>query len=308
MASSSAEPVIQLAQKYRAEFEQTYDGLRQRSAQLSERAKQHLQQFQDQAKDLQPLAQQKKEELAKIVADMSPVEGLQTARLLDTYAWTAVLLFTYSLVSTLTTYLLAPFVGMVLDGLPSAVLAYALVPYVAYKHVQQQAGDDGTLRFKLLAFAAVEGLLIGNLFADRTLSTAGPLTFLTPLAIGIGAQLTEGKLGNSRQALLGATVGSGLALHLVFGLLSSQLSFAYFLLALAYSACGFVSLQIYLKYQLSDQNAPTHLYQFGVFCGVVAAQAVVLALFGGSHESMEQLKEKAKEKAANAKEYLGSKL
>ncbi|KAI6238909.1 hypothetical protein M3Y99_00648700 [Aphelenchoides fujianensis] len=306
-SSSSVQPVVDLAQKYRSEFEQQYEGLRQRSVQLSERAKERLQQLQEQAKELQPLAQQKKDELAQIVVDQvrsgsvgpvalplhslslttyslqSPIEGVQAGRVLETFAWTAVLQLTYAAVATGTGIALAPLVGLVLDGLPAFALAYGLLPYLAYRHVQQPGADD-TARFKLLAFAAVEGLLVGFLMADRYLTTFGPLSFLTPLAIGVGAQLTEGKLGPSRQAFLGATVGSGLGLHLVLGLLGGQLSFAYLLLALAYSAVGLVTLQLYLKYQLADQSAPTHLYQLGFFLGALGAQAVVYGLFGGSYE------------------------
>ncbi|KAI6224487.1 hypothetical protein M3Y99_01389500 [Aphelenchoides fujianensis] len=282
-SSSSVQPVVDLAQKYRSEFEQQYEGLRQRSVQLSERAKERLQQLQEQAKELQPLAQQKKDELAQIVADQSPIEGVQAGRVLETFAWTAVLQLTYAAVATGTGLALAPLVGLVLDGLPAFALAYGLLPYLAYRHVQQPGADD-TTRFKLLAFAAVEGLLVGFLMADRYLTTFGPLSFLTPLMIGVVAQLTEGQLGPSRQAFLGATVGSGLALHLVLGLLGGQLSFAYLLLALAYSAVGLVTLQLYLKYQLADQSAPTHSYQLGFFLGALGAQAVVYGLFGGSYE------------------------
>ncbi|KAI6233237.1 hypothetical protein M3Y99_00935500 [Aphelenchoides fujianensis] len=297
-SSSSVQPVVDLAQKYRSEFEQQYEGLRQRSVQLSERAKERLQQLQEQAKELQPLAQQKKDELAQVVVDQSPIEGVQAGRVLETFAWTAVLQLTYAAVATGTGIALAPLVGLVLDGLPAFALAYGLLPYLAYRHVQQPGADD-TGRFKLLAFAAVEGLLVGFLMADRYLTTFGPLSFLTPLMIGVVAQLTEGKLGPSRQAFLGATIGSGLALHLVLGLLGGQLSFAYLLLAVAYSAVGLVTLQLYLKYQLADQSvrsagrstplilplqAPTHSYQLGFFLGALGAQAVVYGLFGGSYE------------------------
>ncbi|KAI6233649.1 hypothetical protein M3Y99_00878900 [Aphelenchoides fujianensis] len=243
----AVEPIAQLAQKYRTEFEQQFDGLRQRTSQLADQAKEKANQLQEQAKDLQPLAMQKKDELAQVVADQSPVDGLKTDRVLETYAWTAVLQFTYSL------------------------------------HIQLPGADDLTIRFKLLAFAAVEGLLVGFLLSDRYLTTGGPLTFLTPLVIGLVAQLAEGKLGSSRQTFLGATVGSSLALHLVLGLLGGQLSFAYLLLAVLYTALGLVTLQLYLKHQLADQRPRT-----GISSPTSSApwslKALIYALFGGSYE------------------------
>lgn len=234
--------------------------------------------------------------------------------MLETYAWTAVLQLTYSAVAAGTGLALAPLLGLALDGLPAFALAYGLLPYLAYRHVQQPGADD-TARFKLLAFAAVEGLLVGFLLADRCLSTGGPLTFLTPLVCPpLSALLThsppaaDDRRGRAADGGQARTESPGLhRRHRRLGpraapragparrpalvrlppaggrLLGGRPRLAPALPQVPAGRPVGESTPV-LRPLISRLQAPTHLYQLGYFLGALGAQAIVYALFGGSYE------------------------
>uniref|UniRef100_A0A1I8ANA0 Multidrug DMT transporter permease n=1 Tax=Steinernema glaseri TaxID=37863 RepID=A0A1I8ANA0_9BILA len=164
------------------------------------------------------------------------------------------------------------------------LLAYVFLPVMVFAQLRKPSTNDSLLRFKMLAVAAGQGVLIGFLLSDRYLSTMQPLSFITPICIGVVAQLAQSSIQDKRTSIFAACLGSGLALHVVLGLVLGQLGFSYLLLALLYTAVGFCTLQIFFKFMASDYAQPTHIYQYGYFCAAIYCQALVFFLLGGPAE------------------------
>ncbi|TKR86936.1 hypothetical protein L596_011430 [Steinernema carpocapsae] len=183
---------------------------------------------------------------------MEPIEGVQHKRVMETFTWAGVLEIGAFSGGILSSIVMASILGMFFDGFPAFALAYILLPAMIFAELQKPVANDTMLRFKMLAVAAVQGMLVGFLISNRYLSTMQPFSFITPLCIGIVAQIAESKIMNNRTQTLAACLGSGLALHLVLGLVLGQLGFSYLLLALLYTGVGFVTMQLFFKNMASD--------------------------------------------------------
>lgn len=85
--------------------------------------------------------------------------------------------------SQVSSYLLYPFVGLILGSFWSSILAFVLLPALICSHIKNTNDNERTTRFKLFTFALIEGLLMGYLFSHRYLTSIQPFAFLTPLAI-----------------------------------------------------------------------------------------------------------------------------
>ncbi|CAD5231473.1 unnamed protein product [Bursaphelenchus xylophilus] len=266
------EPIVQLGGKYKEELSATFEGLRQRSSVSVAAAQEQLQLLQQQAEQLK---QSSPEALVGTLQDLSPVE-VPTPKLLDTFGWLTVMEVTKTVVSVLTSYLLAPFIGLFFESLTAIVLAYGVVPALLYRQLTATESDTEH-RFYLLSAAAAEGLLVGFIINNRYLAASQPIAAVTPLFIALVAQLGEGKFP-SRQAFLGATLGSGVLAHLALSILFGSLSFPGFLLSALYAGVGFASIQLLLK----DSQAPSYKYQFIYFIGAILSQGIVFGIFGGA--------------------------
>lgn len=167
--------------------------------------------------------------------------------MLELFAWTAVVQFSFRVSFLVGAYLLAPVIGLALSRNGAAIIAYVLLPYLAYLQLQQ-SGSDELLRHRLLNFAALEGLATGYLLSRSYLATMQPLSAITPLVIALSVHLLGPKLANSRPSLYGAAIGGGVVVHLVIGVSSAQLSVPYFLLTLLHAGIGFAVLQTFYKF------------------------------------------------------------
>lgn len=179
-----------------------------------------------------------------------PLADAKSTQVLETFAAAAVTQLTFRLTSIVGAYLLAPFVGLALDHSSAALLAYVLLPYLTYLKISQKDSDENN-RFKLLAFAVAEGVLVGFLLANRYLATGQPLLTLSPLIVALSVQLLGASLAANRVQLHGVAIGGGVAVHLVLGLVAGQLSFPYLLLVLLNAGIGFATLQLFYKYAAS---------------------------------------------------------
>lgn len=284
-AMEPMQPVKELADKYRVEFQETYEGLRQRSLQLGDSLQHYLEQANQKIHELEPQLKQEGNYLVDTLQNMAPIETTYQSKLLGTFAWTALLQFAYLVSSAVSAIALYPLIGLVLGGFSASLLSLVLLPYLAYLQVQLPNTDDVQARFKLLGLALVEGLLNGFLFSNRQISSVEPLAFLTPLAIALAAQL----MGNKSQRLpvLSACAGSGLVVQLMMGAVLGQLSAPYLLLTLLYGGIAFSSLQIYFKHHdtIDGSDHGNHLMMLAFFMAAVYAEVLVVGLFGFSKNS-----------------------
>ncbi|KAK0411610.1 hypothetical protein QR680_005743 [Steinernema hermaphroditum] len=286
---ATVEPVLELAAKYRGEFEETFGGLRSRAQIIRQTLQEQVATSQQQFESIQPQLNAKKEELIHTLKNMAsePVEGVQHRRIMETFTWAGVLSAGAFIGGIISSLLLSSIIGLFFDALPAFLLAYILLPVMMFLDIRKATADDTVLRFKMLAIAAAQGTLIGFLISERYLSTMQPLSFITPLCIGLFAQLAESKVLNNRTHIFAACLGSGLVVHLLLGLVLGQLGFSYLLLSLLYTAVGYGTLQLFFKYMAEDYAQPSHVYQYAFFCAAIYCQALVFFLFGGPYHLVE---------------------
>ncbi|KAI1701455.1 interactor of ZYG-11 domain-containing protein [Ditylenchus destructor] len=291
-ASSVVEPVKQLVGKYRSEFESVYDNVRQQSLELSNDLQQYAQQITEQLHAAEPQLKQQGKEIAQALQSMEPVEQVQNLKLLEQYSWIGVMQLAIFVSSTVSSYVLYPIVGLVLNGFSASVLCFALLPYLAYLHLSKlplnatldAQSMDKQARYQLLAFALVEGLLSGFVFASRHLDSMEPLAFLTSLGIALAAQVLSGlPSGNQRAVLLGGCVGAGLTMQLTLGFVLGQISASYVLLSLLYAGLAYSALQLQIDQKQASVNP--HIAMLAFVVAALFVEALVVGLFGVSHAS-----------------------
>uniref|UniRef100_A0A915DHD0 Uncharacterized protein n=1 Tax=Ditylenchus dipsaci TaxID=166011 RepID=A0A915DHD0_9BILA len=278
-------PVKELAEKYRVEFQEGYELVRQRSAQLGDTLQQYLQQANEKVQAFEPQLKQEGNDLVLTLQNMEPVDGLLKAKFLGMFSWISVLQVAYFVSSVISATILYPLVGLVLHGFYAALLSFVLLPSLAYLEVQNSPVDSQA-RFKLLALALSQGLLNGFIYANRQLSSVEPLAFLSPLAIALAAQMM-GNSSNQRLPILGVCIGSGSALQLVLGMIMGQLSIPYVMLALLYGGIAFCALQLYFKHHahIDGSAHADHAFMLAYSLAAVCAQGLVLGLFGYAKNS-----------------------
>lgn len=282
------EPVLTLANQYKGEFQDEYTQLRKRVLAARDELTAKAQAYQKQLTDMQPVLQKHKEEVVGVLKNQAPVADLDTAKLMATFMWTAVLLVGATIGGIFGGTLLAPILSLFVSGFYAFVAAYIALPaamfYYMRKPVEQNKQNDSDRRHALFAFSVVEGLLAGFVLSNRALIGAPPLAALTPAIMGLGAQIGSSVIGKDRIKLLGVTLGGGFMLHMVLGFVLG-LSFPYILLALLYTTTGFVALQLYLK-NVGKDTVFTHNYQLGFIYAVLVSQLLVYTIFGGEPSEM----------------------
>ncbi|CAJ0572378.1 unnamed protein product, partial [Mesorhabditis spiculigera] len=273
--------VAALANKYRAEFEETFETLRARAIKLQTDAPQLIQETQA---NVEPY---KQEFITTVQAtgDVTTPPGL----VLTTLSWSTVLVLASTVASFVSGYVFAPVLGLAVGGAGALVLALGALPAYSYWSLNQDiaaSASDVTIRFRLLTAAAVQGLLVGFILQNSYLSGAP----IAPLLLGIAAAaypFAAEKFGGNRQMLLGASVGSALGATLVLGLLSGYLTLPYLLLSGLYAGVTAVTLQ-YMYKNVTAETAPTYNYQLALLVSFAAARLVVHLIFGmGPDASLE---------------------
>ncbi|CAJ0572655.1 unnamed protein product, partial [Mesorhabditis spiculigera] len=233
--------VAALANKYRAEFEQTFEALRARALKLQADAPQLIQETQA---NVEPY---KQDFITTVQAtgDVTTPPGV----ILSTLSWATVLVLFSTVASFASGYLFAPILGLAIGGAGALVLALGALPAYSYYTLNQDiaaSASDVTIRFRLLAAAVIQGLLVGFILQNSYLSGAP----IASLILGVAAAaypFAAEKFGGNRQMLLGASVGSAVGVTLVLGLLSGYLTLPYLLLSALYGGVTAVTLQYMYK-------------------------------------------------------------
>ncbi|VDM45784.1 unnamed protein product [Toxocara canis] len=269
-----------------------------------------VQQYQQQLNELQPVVNQQKDELILTLKDQSELSGIDNTKLAATFTWTSIMLFGMTIGFILSKYILAPVLSLFISGFYAALAAYAVIPAVAYYYLAMPAeGDvkelDTFRRHCLLGVAFVEvgcvfGMLNGFLFSERAIPGLPPPAPLAAFAIGIGPLVASSFIANfflfdessvmkiliffapikfdnssDRMKLMAVTLGGAFAADLVMGF-ATGLSTGFLILALLYTAAGFVVLQVYLK--KGNGEAATHIYQLAFLVAVIYSQGIAYSL------------------------------
>ncbi|CAJ0961462.1 unnamed protein product, partial [Mesorhabditis belari] len=256
--------VTSLAHKYRAEFEQTLDGLRQRALKLQEQAPELISQTQA---NIEPY----KKDFVDTVQALGEVVT-PPLTILQTLSWSAVLVLASTIASYASAYVFAPILSLAIGGFGALGLALAAVPMYTAWTIQEDLAAKATdmvIRFHLLAAALVEGLLVGLLLQNSYLSGA-PLADVLLAITAVAYPFAADKVGHNRQMLLGASVGTSVGVTLLLGLLSGYFTLPYLVLTLLYGAITAVTLQ-YIYKNVTSTSAPTYTYQLALLVAFTAA-------------------------------------
>ncbi|VDM44984.1 unnamed protein product [Toxocara canis] len=244
---ATMEPIAQLANQYMEEFEE----LKKQTLTLGDTLSVKAQQYQQELNQLQPVINQQKDELISTLQDQSELSGVDKAKMTATFTWTGVMLAGMGVGFILSKYALAPVLSLFISGFLATIAAYAVLPALAYYYFAGPVeGDskelDAYRRHCLLGVAIAEGALNGLLFCQRVIPGLPPPASLTAFAIGIGSQAGSTFIGNDRTKLMAVTLGGALGADMAMGI-ATGLSAGFLMLALLYTAVGFVILQVYLK-------------------------------------------------------------
>uniref|UniRef100_A0A1I7YJ82 Restin n=1 Tax=Steinernema glaseri TaxID=37863 RepID=A0A1I7YJ82_9BILA len=129
---ATMEPVLELAAKYRSEFEETINGLRQRSLTIGQAVQEKVTTSQQQFESVQPQINAKKEELLQTLQNMEPVAKLQHKSVMETFAWAGVLNTGSFVGGILGSVFLSSLIGLFFDTFPALLLAYVFLPVMVF--------------------------------------------------------------------------------------------------------------------------------------------------------------------------------
>uniref|UniRef100_A0A0N5BHH9 Protein YIPF3 n=1 Tax=Strongyloides papillosus TaxID=174720 RepID=A0A0N5BHH9_STREA len=275
--------VAQLAQKYQDEFQRNAI---ETGDTITITAREAVSTVQQKVDSIAPTAIGFKDYFISVVTDFKETK-IHSNDILNIMLWSSILVLGSKITSTLSHFLLHPFIHLVFDGSTALYLSAIFIPvYVHFKQSREPLSEEKS-RFRLLAYAGIQGLIVGYIQQDSFLLFSDPFAFLGLAVMGLSALFLHPVLGESRLNYLVAVTGSGFAVHFVIGLLFGQLGFIYLLMALLYTAAAFILLQYYLN--PAETKAMPHLYMYYNFIAVMYIQLVFYYVFGYTKEDYKKL-------------------
>ncbi|VDM48176.1 unnamed protein product [Toxocara canis] len=154
------EAVKRLSNKYQSEFDDEIDRLKQWSANFKEDINKEVLFYEQQLTDLHPFISAKKDEFMSCLLDLSPVEQLDTEKLMATFIWTGILLIATTIGGLLGGMILKPILSLVVGGFFVFLAAYFVLPSMAWhylhKPIKHNAENDCKCRHTLVVFCLLE--------------------------------------------------------------------------------------------------------------------------------------------------------
>uniref|UniRef100_A0A0K0EN09 Chemotaxis protein n=1 Tax=Strongyloides stercoralis TaxID=6248 RepID=A0A0K0EN09_STRER len=280
---ASTKEISQLAQQYQEEFQRN---VVETGDVVTHTAREAVSTIQQKVDTITPTALEMKDHFISIITNFSETT-INYKEILTIMFWSSIMVLGCKIVATLTHYFLHPFVGLVFDGYTALYLTAIFIPvYVHFKQSREPLNDEKS-RFRLLAYAGIQGITVGYIQMDSFLLSADPYAFVGLAIMGLSALFLYPILGGSRLNYLIGVVGSGFGFHFVLGLILGQLGFIYLLMALLYSAAAFILLQYYL--QASSSKNLAHLYMYYNFVAVIYIQLVFFYIFGYTKDNYKKL-------------------
>uniref|UniRef100_A0A914UJQ8 Uncharacterized protein n=1 Tax=Plectus sambesii TaxID=2011161 RepID=A0A914UJQ8_9BILA len=269
---TAMEPVAALMIKHRDEFETTVASLCLSSTALGVDALRRLQQLHT---TLEPQLHAK----WTTIQDLSPLPStVHCGFLLETYAWTAVLLIALRVGQLFGALLIGPLLlGLLFNTGTLVALTYILLPVYFFVYNRKHAElTESDRRMLLLALALVLGATSGYLTSERMLPVDAPLPFVLPLVVAISAQALGVRLASNRRLFLAVTMGASAGVYMLFGAATGQLEMAYMLMVAITVTVSTVQLQL----TIGDANIIVS--QLSGLVLALYTQLLFLALFGSS--------------------------
>uniref|UniRef100_A0A0M3IDJ4 Membrane spanning protein n=1 Tax=Ascaris lumbricoides TaxID=6252 RepID=A0A0M3IDJ4_ASCLU len=226
------EPVMQLANQYKDEFEE----IKKQTLTLGDTISAKAQRYQQELNQMQPVINQQKDELISTLQDQSALSGIDNVKMTATFIWTGIMLSGMTVGLIVTKYALAPVLSLFISGFYATLAAYVVLPAMAFYYFTGPAEGD---------------------------------------AKELDVYRRHCLLGIAIAELMAVTLGGALATDLAIGM-ATGLSAGFLLLAVLYTAVGYVVLQLYLK--KGNGEAMTHIYQLAFLVAVVYSQGIVYSL------------------------------
>ncbi|VDK55530.1 unnamed protein product [Anisakis simplex] len=210
-----------------------------------------VKEYQAKLNEMQPVINERKDEMIAMIKDQSALSDIDNSKLSAVFVWAGVMLFAMSVAFILSKCILSSIIGLFVTKFYGIILAYTIMPALAYYYITTPIEGDANLvdrlrRFRLLGVALAEGALNGFLLCERAIPGVPPPASLCAFSVGLMPVLASSTIGNDRMKLIGVTVGGAFVMDLAIGCVTG-LSAGFLVLCVLYSAAGFVILQIYLK-------------------------------------------------------------
>ncbi|CAJ0575228.1 unnamed protein product, partial [Mesorhabditis spiculigera] len=276
-----------LATKYRNEFEETIEGLRDRAGKL-----------QDQAPKLLAKAQAKFDPIRDDALRTIQAQGDVTAPQGPIFAalyWASILATAAGLASIIAPLLLGGVVRAILGREGAFLISTIVLPAYAFWDVKQAIADgqsDKAIRFRLLGVALVEGALIGCVLQNSFLAGAPSFSFYLSVVANVYPMVVE-KFGRNRQMLIGASVGAGAGALAIVGILWGSFCPPYILITALYASITAAVLQ-FLYRDVTNNTAPTYVHQLSLLLGLMASDVLIYLVLGMDSEAYARYRQKAR--------------
>ncbi|CEF62196.1 Protein of unknown function DUF856, Caenorhabditis species family-containing protein [Strongyloides ratti] len=271
---ASTQEISQLAQQYQEEFQRN---VIETGDVVTQTAREAVTTIQQKVDNLTPAALGWKDHFVGIITNFGEAT-INNKEIFTMMFWSSIMVLGCKIAATLTHYLIHPFVGMVLDGSTALYLSAIFIPVYAHFKQSREPLNDEKSRFRLLAWAAIQGVIVGYIQTESFLISSDPLAFMGLAIMGVSALFLHPILGGNRLNYLVGIVGSGFGFHFVLGLILGQLGFIYLFMALLYSVAAFILLQHYI--QASSSTNMVHLYMYYNFIAIIYIQLVFYYIFG----------------------------
>ncbi|CAD6198354.1 unnamed protein product [Caenorhabditis auriculariae] len=274
-AAGSINDTIQNYAAYQSEVSELVNVVRRRGQELAETGPAILG---DVGSSIKPQA----DELIAAVQDFSeaPIPG---AAIAQTFTYASVLLVGAFFGSFIGSYIVGPILSLFLLKFGAVLLALVVFPLIAFgvvRRLQAAGSPDQEIRGTLGGLTLIQSLLVGFSISGHYANQ--PLIFLTPVIISFVLPAALRAVGNNRANVLGAALGASVAVHLLLGAISGNISFSYLLLTLAYAGIAGAAIQVLIKDQAAASTMQVYAYEFGIAFGFLIAKLIVFGLFGMS--------------------------
>jgi hypothetical protein len=270
------------AERYIQELKEHGEFLKTKALNCKEEAAVKAEQIQTLVRDTQGVLQPKVKQIARevemVAKDMSPVSSAEHRILTESYMWTAICLFAFTLAQVVGK-LLHPIIGLFLTSpLVRLIIVMLLTPMYLYLVQKKTEMEESKRRLFNLVGAVFLGLGFGFEFAFLRLSFFAPPVFLAPIGVIVAAGVL--KLP-ARMIFLGACAGISTVVYILYGFVFG-LRASYLFWVLVYAASIAFDTQLKIG-KIKDGAVPQAEHMLTIIC-CAQMYAIMHVLHGSKPE------------------------